>query len=80
MKLKKIAKVLLSTVIAGVLFTGCGQDDNADNKENASPSSKSKLGMIAHMNVNEKQYNGILKAIEEIAGVQLGIMLFFMTI
>ena len=72
LKINKISKILSSVLLAGVLFTGCGQDDNADNKENASPSSKSKLGMIAHMNVNEKQYNGILKAIEEIAGVQLG--------
>ena len=77
MKLKKIAKVLLSAVIAGVLFTGCGQDDNADNKENTSASSKAKLGMISKMNVSEENYNSFLQKYETKVGRKFSYQIIF---
>ena len=55
MKLKKIAKVLLSCVMAGALFTGCGGGGGGDKPADTSSSSREiKLGMIAHLNATEK--------------------------
>ena len=64
MKLKKIAKVLLSCVMAGALFTGCGGggDKPADT---SSSSSEIKLGMITHLNATEKRMEDILKMVQE---------------
>lgn len=62
MKLKKLAKILLSCVVAGALFTGCG---GGGNKPAENPSAEVKLGMITHLNANEKTMNEIYKQIHE---------------
>lgn len=70
MKLKKIAKVLLSCLMAGALFTGCGGggDKPADT---SSSSSEIKLGMITHLNATEKRMEDILKMLQEGSNVPL---------
>ena len=66
MKLKKVAKVLLSAVIAGVLFTGCGQGDQPAQNQNVSV----KVGAISHMNVSETQLNEYMAKYEAMSGVK----------
>ncbi len=57
MKLKKIAKVLLSCVMAGALFTGCGGGDTPAKTDGDKPAAGSsapiKLGMITPLNTDE---------------------------
>ena len=67
MKLKKAVKVLLSCMLAGALFTGCGGGDSSDK----SPSSEVKLGMISHLSVNEKQMEDILQKAQDETKVQV---------
>ncbi|MBR7025167.1 MAG: transporter substrate-binding domain-containing protein [Selenomonadaceae bacterium] len=72
MKFKRIAKVLLSCVMAGALFTGCGGgggDKPAAEKPAASGGVR--LGMITHLNVTEKKMDDILKMVEEDSKVPL---------
>ena len=64
MKLKKIAKVLLSCVMAGALFTGCGGGGEKP-ADTSSSSSEIKLGMITHLNATEKRMEDILKMVQE---------------
>ena len=73
MKLKKIAKVMLSCLVAGALFTGCGGGDKpADSGEKPAASTGNvKLGMIAHLNVTERKMDEILKLVEEDSKVPL---------
>ena len=52
MKFKKLAKVLLSCLMAGALFTGCGGGDTSDKQF--------KLGMIAHLNATEQSMGKII--------------------
>ena len=72
MKFTKVAKVLLSCVMAGALFTGCGGGDKpADKPAAEKPAEKSvvKLGMITHLNATEKRMDEILKMVEEDAQI-----------
>lgn len=69
MKLKKIAKVLLSCLMAGALFTGCG--GGGDKPADTSSSSSIKLGMITHLNATEKRMEDILKMLQEDSKVPL---------
>ena len=71
MKFKKIAKVLLSCVLAGALFTGCGGGggDKPAEKPGASPDVK--LGMITHLNATEQRMDEILRMIQEDSGVKV---------
>ncbi|MBR4903850.1 MAG: transporter substrate-binding domain-containing protein [Selenomonadaceae bacterium] len=62
MKLKSIAKVLLSCMMAGALFTGCG--DSSDKKD-AAQDSEVKLGMITHLNANERTMDEIYNKVLE---------------
>ena len=71
MKLKKIAKVLLSCVLAGALFTGCGGSQGGDPAPKAPGGSTVKLGMITYLNASEKHLADILTKITEDSGVQL---------
>ena len=71
MKFKKIAKVLLSCVLAGALFTGCGGGNSGSNQPTAAPEGNIKLGMIAHLNVTEKKMDDSLKMVEEESNVPL---------
>ena len=68
MKLKKVAKVLLSCMMAGALFTGCGGGDKPADKPAASTV---KLGMITHLNATEQKMDEILAKITEETGVNV---------
>ena len=73
MKFKKVAKIFLSCMVAGALFTGCGGGDKpADKPAAEAPASGDvKLGMIAHLNVTEKKMDDILKMVQEDSGVKV---------
>ena len=76
MKFKKVAKVVLSCMMAGALFTGCGGggDKPAAEKpaaEKPAAAADVKLGMIAHLNVTENKMEEILQAVQEDSGVQI---------
>lgn len=47
MKFKKIATILLSCLMAGALFTGCGGGDKPASDKPA----ETQLGMLTHLNV-----------------------------
>ena len=66
MKLKKIAKTLLSAVLAGALFTGCGQSDGDTSKQ----LSDIKLGTISYMNASENQINEYMGKYEKSHGIK----------
>ena len=66
MKLKKAAKILLSAVIAGALFTGCGQSDDNNQKQNLN----AKIGIISHMNAGENQLNNYMSKYVESRGIK----------
>ena len=68
MKLKKVAKVLLSCLMAGALFTGCG---GGGDKPAANNAPEVKLGMITHLNATEKKMENILRKVQEESGVPL---------
>lgn len=64
MKFKKTVKVLLSCLLAGVLFTGCGNDGGSEDKDANSQATIIKLGMITHLNASEKQIEEYLFKIQ----------------
>lgn len=67
MKLKRFAKILLSCVLAGALFTGCGTggQQGVDKPSNNFSGDEVKLGMLPPMNADEKKiediYNGLIE-------------------
>ena len=74
MKLKNIAKVFLSCVMAGALFTGCGGGGDTPAKTEDKPAASGgeiKLGMITHLNATEKKMDEILQTIQEDTGVNV---------
>lgn len=72
MKFKKAFKVLLSCVLAGALFTGCGGGSQGGDQGGKAPeASPVKLGMIAHLNASEKKMEDILNNVTEKTGVNV---------
>ena len=72
MKIKKAVKVLLSCMLAGALFTGCGGGDKpAQKPADQSAATEIKLGMISHLNANEKRMEDILDNVTEKTGVNV---------
>lgn len=69
MTLKKFAKVVLSCLMAGALFTGCG--GNSDTKDPNSQATIIKVGMITHLNASEKQMEEYLFKIQEKARAKI---------
>ena len=73
MKFKKVAKVFLSCMMAGALFTGCG--GGGDKPAAEAPAAKGggdiKLGMISHLNATEKRMEEILEMVQEDSGVKM---------
>lgn len=63
MKLKKALSLLAVGVLAGSLFTGCG--------ENNKQSENIKLGMITSLNASEQKIDEILKQVEEKSNINL---------
>ena len=70
MKLKKAVKVLLSCVLAGALFTGCGGNQGG-SKPGEDPNKEVSLGMITRLNVTEAKMAEILANVEEHTGVKV---------
>ena len=69
MHLKKVAKMLLSCVLAGALFTGCGVgSQNGDGKPAQETGKEIKLGMITHLNATETRMAEILNVLQEKSG------------
>jgi len=72
MKIKKAVKILFSCLLAGALFTGCGGGDKPADKPAAPPETAPiKLGMITHLNANEKKMEEILDNVTEKTGVNV---------
>ena len=72
MKFKKVAKVLLSCMMAGALFTGCGGSSGGSGGDKpASEAPSVKLGMITHLNATEQKMDEILANITEKTGVNV---------
>ena len=69
MKLKKVAKMLLSCVLAGALFTGCGGGQGGGDKPAQDSGKEIKLGMITHLNATETRMADILKMVQEESGI-----------
>ena len=63
MKLKKIAGMMLSCLMAGVIFAGCGDTEEKN--------SDIKLGMISNLNASEQQINEILSKVREKSDTKL---------
>ena len=70
MKFKKVAKVLLSCLMAGALFTGCGGGDKPADTSSSS-GGDIKLGMITRLNASEKRMEEILQMVQEDSHVKL---------
>jgi len=70
MKFKKVAKVLLSCLMAGTLFAGCGGGQQGGDKPANEPP-PIKLGMITHLNATEQKMDEILANITEKTGVKV---------
>ena len=64
MKLRKVTNLLLSCVLAGALFTGCGEDNVTDKPANSSSSKELKIGILTHLNSTEESLGEILTNIE----------------
>ena len=70
MKLKKIAKVLLSCVLAGTLLTACGGEKVADKPANDFHGDVVRLGVLTHLNSTEESFGEALNNIEEETGAK----------
>ena len=68
MKLKKIAKVLLSCVLAGTLLTACGGEKVADKPSNNFSGDAVRMGVLTHLNSTEESFGEALNNIEEETG------------
>ncbi len=78
MKFTKVAKVLLSCLVAGALFTGCGGDDKPADKPAAEKPAEQpaetpdvKLGMITHLNATEKKMEDLLRKTQGNSGPKI---------
>lgn len=69
MKLKKIASVIVSYMIAGIILTGCGGEDNS--KSDATDKDNIKIGMISNLNASEQKMNEILKKIDKKSEIKI---------
>ena len=64
MKLRKVARILLSCVLAGALLTGCGGNNIADNLADNLSGKEIKIGILTHLNSTEESLGEILTNIE----------------
>ncbi|MBR4382493.1 MAG: transporter substrate-binding domain-containing protein [Selenomonadaceae bacterium] len=67
MKLKRFAKILLSCVLAGALFTGCGTggQQGVDKPSNNFSGDEVKLGMLTHLNSTETKMGELYNSLAE---------------
>ena len=61
----RLKKFLATICAAGLLMTGCGSDGGNENKNPDSQATIIKLGMITHLNANEKQMEEYLFKVQE---------------
>ena len=66
MKFKKVATVLLSCLMAGALFTGCGGGDKPASDKPA----ETQLGMLTHLNSTEQKLGELYNAAADKAGLK----------
>ena len=64
MNLKKFSGVVLSCILAGSIFTGCGNDLGTADSPNT------RIGIITKLNASEEQLNEHLKQLEKVSKVQ----------
>ena len=62
MKFKHFSKFLLSCIMAGALFTGCGGGDEPA-KPDQTP--EIELGMITHLNASEQKMEEIFNSMQD---------------
>ena len=70
MELKKIAKVLLSCVLVGALFTACGGGEGGDKPGNNYSYKECTVGILTHLNSTEESMGEVLTNIEEETGAK----------
>lgn len=70
MKLKKIASVIVSCMLAGSILTGCG-GDTAEKPAAKEGGDSIKIGMIVNLNVSEQKLDEVMKKVEENSGVKV---------
>ena len=70
MKLKKLAKILLSCVLAGALFTGCGGGQGGGDKPAQDSGKDVQLGMLTHLNTNETKMDELYNSLVEKSGIK----------
>lgn len=61
MVLRKIFAVMLMCIFSAAILTGCGEE----KKVEAPATSEFKIGMLAHMNATEKNFNNFVQKISE---------------
>ena len=73
MKLRKFAKILLSCVLAGALFTGCSDSaqQEAEKPGNNFSDKDVQLGMLTKLNTNGQQMTTFYDELSEKAGLHL---------
>ena len=69
MKFKNFAKMLLSCVLAGALFTGCGGSQTGDKP--AQNNDEVKLGMLTHLNATETKMSELYNSLVEKSGLSM---------
>lgn len=70
MNMKKLAAVMLGSILAAGLLVGCG---GGADKPQAKPdkASEVKIGILTHLNASEEKLNEIMKKIDEESSVKL---------
>ncbi len=61
MNLRKVTAVLLTALLSGAIFVGCGGNRAHDLETEKRP----KVGTLAHLNASEEKYNDIMKRVDE---------------
>ena len=68
MKFKKIVSLLLTTILAGALFGGCGQNEEVNQQKHENTSQK--LGIISKMNASEQQLSDYMGKYGSMYGIK----------
>ena len=66
MNLKKVTTIILSCILFGAIFAGCGDTEKSEQK--SEEDSVLKIGRIVYLNATEKQIDEIMSRIEKVSG------------